>query len=175
VKRSSDRILTTHTGSLPRPPQLRDAMLAREKGVPLDEGALAALIRSAVNDTVKQQLDRGVDVVSDGEASKPSYATYVRNRLTGFGGPPAPPRKRAENADFPGYQVSSNVEATIRFPMNDGPVEPRDTQAVQIDVANLKAALDGREADAFMPSVSPGQISRFMPTSYYGSHEQYVF
>ena len=86
MKRSVDRILTTHTGSLPRPPDLIRTMFAREEGVPVDTAALAARIRLAVAEVVRKQVDAGLAVVNDGEVSKPSYATYIKDRLTGFGG-----------------------------------------------------------------------------------------
>ena len=84
MKRSVERILTTHTGSLPRPDDLTRTMFAKEEGVPVDSGALAARIRSAVAEVVRKQVEVGVDVINDGEYSKPSYATYVKDRLAGF-------------------------------------------------------------------------------------------
>ena len=86
MKRSVDRVLTTHTGSLPRPADLIRMMFAREEGVPVDGPALAARIRTAVAEVVRKQTDAGITVVSDGELSKPSYATYIKDRLNGFGG-----------------------------------------------------------------------------------------
>ena len=86
MRRSTERFLTTHTGSLPRPDDLVRTMFAREEGVPVDAAALAARIRSGVAEVVRRQAEAGVDVVSDGELSKPSYATYPKDRLTGFGG-----------------------------------------------------------------------------------------
>ena len=86
MKRSVDRVLTTHTGSLPRPADLIRMMFAREEGVPVDGPALAARIRTSVAEVVRKQTDAGITVVSDGELSKPSYATYIKDRLNGFGG-----------------------------------------------------------------------------------------
>src|SRR5215831_16680279 len=86
MKRSTERFLTTHTGSLPRPDELVRAMYAREEGVPVDPAALAARVSAAVEEVVRKQADAGVDVVNDGEMSKPSYATYIKDRLSGFGG-----------------------------------------------------------------------------------------
>jgi 5-methyltetrahydropteroyltriglutamate--homocysteine methyltransferase len=90
MKRSTDRFLTTHTGSLPRPDDLVRAMFAREEGVPVDGAALAARIRAGVAEVVRKQTEAGIDVIDDGELSKPSYATYVKDRLAGFGGTSQP-------------------------------------------------------------------------------------
>ena len=86
MKRSTERFLTTHTGSLPRPADLVRMMYAREEGVPVEQGALAQRVKDAVAETVRKQADAGVDIVNDGEMSKPSYATYIKDRLAGFGG-----------------------------------------------------------------------------------------
>jgi 5-methyltetrahydropteroyltriglutamate--homocysteine methyltransferase len=86
VQRSRDRFLTTHTGSLPRPDDLIRMMYAKEEGVPIDPGALMARVRAAVAEVVKKQADAGIDLINDGEMSKPSYATYIKDRLDGFGG-----------------------------------------------------------------------------------------
>ncbi len=101
MKRSTERFLTTHTGSLPRPQDLTRMMFAREEGVPVDPAALAARIRSAVAEVVRQQAEAGVAVVNDGEFSKPSYATYVKDRLTGFEGE-SRPLQYQDLAEFPG-------------------------------------------------------------------------
>jgi 5-methyltetrahydropteroyltriglutamate--homocysteine methyltransferase len=176
MRRSTDHILTTHTGSLPRPFELRLAILAYEHGEAKDPERLATLVREAVRHTVQRQLEIGLDVVNDGEQGKPSYSTYVKDRLSGFGGPPAPPRPRAESDDFPGYPQQTGGSAWgIQFPTCDGPVAVENSSAVRQDIVNLEAALDNRAAEAFMTAVSPGQISRFMPNAYYPSHEAYVF
>src|SRR5919204_3171167 len=96
MKRSTDRILTTHTGSLPRPPDLLDMLRARESGEPVDARAFAERVRSAVAEVVRQQVEAGIDVVSDGEMGKPSFATYVTHRLSGFGDENPAPRVSAE-------------------------------------------------------------------------------
>jgi 5-methyltetrahydropteroyltriglutamate--homocysteine methyltransferase len=100
-QRSADRFLTTHTGSLPRPPDLIRMMFAKEEGVPVDPAALADRVRSAVAETVRKQVEAGVAIVNDGEMSKPSYATYVKDRLNGFGGASHPLQYR-DLVDFPG-------------------------------------------------------------------------
>src|SRR4051812_4790382 len=104
MKRSTDRILTTHTGSLPRPADLIEQLRHKEYGEPVDETQLAQHVRQAVIDVVKKQVECGVDVVSDGEQGKPGYATYIHNRVRGFGGEHRPPvRVQGEGRDFPEY------------------------------------------------------------------------
>jgi 5-methyltetrahydropteroyltriglutamate--homocysteine methyltransferase len=164
MKTSTDRILTTHTGSLPRPELLTDRH---------DESQL----RAAVAETVRRQLAAGVDVINDGEASKPSYATYVQERLSGFGGEPIPLEQR-DFAAFPELaarrardrgrsQVTANPACT-------GPVAYQDTTAVTADIANLTASADGA-TEVFMSAASPGVIEVFMPNRYYASTEEYLF
>lgn len=171
---SQQRILTTHTGSLPRPRDLYDMMLAKDRGQDYDEAALAQRIVSATAEVVKRQADMGIDVVSDGEYSKTSYTAYVKDRLTGFAGEQRQassfPLYKDEFPDFtrePGNQVAT--------PSNDGPVSLADPTAVRRDIQTLKAAVAAATpVDVFMTAPSPGQISRFMPTSYYTSEEEYL-
>src|SRR5579885_570553 len=101
MQRSTARFLTTHTGSLPRPADLVRMMFAREEGVPVDEAALKARVRAAVIEIARRQAAAGIDVINDGEASKPSYATYIKDRLSGFGGQSAPVTSYRDLADFP--------------------------------------------------------------------------
>src|SRR5215211_7111923 len=103
MKRSADRILTTHTGSLPRPDDLVEMLRDRRAGKPVDEQALAARVKTAVEEVVRKQVEVGVDVVSDGELGKPAFNTYVADRLAGFGGENTEPRPRADNLDFPAW------------------------------------------------------------------------
>src|SRR5215813_6519620 len=164
MKRSTERFLTTHTGSLPRPDDLVRTMFAREEGVPVDRAALAARVRSAVADVVRRQAEAGVDVVDDGELSKPSYATYVKDRLTGFGGTSQSLRYR-DLVDFP--ELAKRVfgdpgRSRRRTPACDGPIAVGDPQAAVADAENLKAALAGARAEeAFLTAASPGVISLF--------------
>ena len=178
MKRSADRILTTHTGSLPRPEDLTRAMFAKEEGVPIDAGALAARIRSAVADVVRRQVEAGVDVVNDGEYSKPSYATYVKDRLGGFGGESRPLTYR-DLVDFPGMArrvFGDPGRARRRAPACTGAVSVRDAEAARADVANLRAALaEAAPAEAFLTAASPGVISLFFHNEHYPSHEAYLF
>src|SRR5262245_18540112 len=133
MKRSTDRFLTTHTGSLPRPSDLVRMMFAREEGVPVDRAALAARIRSAVADVVGQQVAAGLDVVNDGELSKPSYAPYIKDRLHGFGGE-SHPLAYQDLIDFPdvGKRVFGDPgRSRRRTPACDGPIGVRDPDAAR--------------------------------------------
>jgi len=178
MKRSVDRFLTTHTGSLPRPADLIRMMFAREEGVPVDSSALAARIHSAVAEVVRKQAESGVTVLNDGELSKPSYATYVKDRLTGFGGTSQALQYR-DLVDFP--EMAKRVfgdpgRSRRRTPACTGPIGVRDPGAAQTDVDNLKAALRGVAAeDVFMSAASPGVISLFFRDDHYGNHERYLF
>jgi 5-methyltetrahydropteroyltriglutamate--homocysteine methyltransferase len=178
MKRSVDRILTTHTGSLPRPADLVRMMFAREEGVPVDGPALAARIRIAVAEVVRKQTDVGITVVNDGELSKPSYATYVKDRLNGFGGTSHPLQYR-DLMDFP--EMAKRVfgdpgRSRRKTPACTGPITLRDPAAAQADADNLKAALRSVEVqDVFMSAASPGVISLFFRDDHYGSHEKYLF
>ena len=178
MQRSVDRILTTHTGSLPRPDDLTQAMFAREEGVPVDPAALAARIRSAVAQVVRKQTEVGVDVISDGEFSKPSYATYVKDRLAGFGGASHPLQYR-DLVDFPGMArrvFGDPGRARRKTPACTAPIALRDGEAARADVANLQAALAQVKArEAFLSAASPGVISLFFRNDHYPSHETYLF
>ena len=177
MRRSERRILTTHTGSLPRPPELVDMMLAREGGEPVDPSALEQRVVEATRDVVRHQAETGIDVVNDGEMSKPSYSTYVKDRLSGFGGEGhAPTGGTFEAEDFPGFvRQVERTRAQMQYPTCDAPVSVKDSGAVQRDIDVLRGALTGRETDVFMSSVSPGQIARFMGNVYYPSHEAYIY
>ena len=178
MKRSVDRVLTTHTGSLPRPADLIRMMFAREEGVPVDGPALAARIRTAVAEVVRKQTDAGITVVSDGELSKPSYATYIKDRLNGFGGTSQSLQYR-DLVDFP--EMAKRVfgdpgRSRRKTPACTGPISLRDPAAAQVDVDNLKAALRSVEVkDVFMSAASPGVISLFFRDDHYGNHEAYLF
>ena len=178
MERSVDRVLTTHTGSLPRPADLIRMMFAREEGVPVDGPALAARIRTAVAEVVRKQTDAGITVVSDGELSKPSYATYIKDRLNGFGGTSQSLQYR-DLVDFP--EMAKRVfgdpgRSRRKTPACTGPISLRDPAAAQVDVDNLKAALRSVEVkDVFLSAASPGVISLFFRDDHYGNHEAYLF
>jgi 5-methyltetrahydropteroyltriglutamate--homocysteine methyltransferase len=177
MKRSTERILTTHVGSLPRPGDLIRTMFAKQEGVPIDDAALEVRTRSAVAETVRRQLDAGVDVVSDGEMSKPSYVTYVIDRLDGFGGESHPVETYSDLDDFPVLHrkvFGDPGRSRRRLPACDGPITVRDPEAANVDVEHLKAALpDGQEA--FLNAASPGVIALFFRNDHYATREEYVF
>ncbi|MBM3217153.1 MAG: cobalamin-independent methionine synthase II family protein [Candidatus Rokubacteria bacterium] len=178
MKRSTERILTTHTGSLPRPDDLIRTMFAKEEGVPVDPAALAARIRAAVADVAATQARAGLDVINDGEMSKPSYATYVKDRLHGFGGASHPLRYQ-DLVDFPGMArrvFGDPGRARRKTPACDGPIGVRDPRAAQADADNLKTALAPLSVtEGFMSAASPGVVSLFFHNDHYPSHEAYLF
>ena len=153
-------------------------MFAKEEGVPIDQSALAERIKLAVADVVKKQADAGVDVVSDGEMSKPSYATYIKERLNGFGGA-SQPLVYQDLVEFP--EVAKSVfgdpgRSRRRAPACNGPVSVSNTEAAQADAANLSDALANVRAQAgFMSAASPGVISLFFKNDYYPTEEAYLF
>jgi 5-methyltetrahydropteroyltriglutamate--homocysteine methyltransferase len=178
-----NRFLTTHTGSLPRPDDLIRAMFAKEEGVPVDHGALAARIRAAVAEVVKKQVDAGVDLVNDGEMSKPSYATYVKDRLTGFAGS-SNTFVYQDLAEFPNLAqrvFSDPGRSRRRTPACTGPIGVGDPAAPLADIDNLKAALGGLKATGanaagmFLSAASPGVISLFFRNDHYANQEAYLF
>ena len=124
MTRSTDRILTTHTGSLPRPPDLLGMLEAMDAGTAVDAAAFAKRVESATRDIVRQQAKAGVDVVNDGEQGKVGYSTYVRQRLTGFGGQ-STVRGRADWADFPEAAARAEKRAQVARPACNGPIEWR--------------------------------------------------
>jgi 5-methyltetrahydropteroyltriglutamate--homocysteine methyltransferase len=178
VKRSSARFLTTHTGSLPRPADLVRSMFAKEEGVPVDPVALDRQIAAAVAVIVDKQLKAGIDIVNDGELSKPSYATYVKDRLSGFDGE-SRPLVYQDLVDFP--ELARRVfgdpgRSRRRTPGCNGPIGVRDPGAAAKDVANLRAALAGKnDAEGFLSAASPGVISLFFHNTHYPSHEAYLY
>ena len=176
--RSTDRFLVTHTGSLPRPDDLTRMMFAKEEGVPVEAAALAARVGTAVGEIVAKQLAAGIDIVNDGEMSKPSYATYIKDRLSGFEGE-SKPLQYADLKDYPGLIrriLADPGRSHRKTPGCNGPIAVRDAQAIHADIANAKAALAGRAAaGAFMSAASPGVISLFFDNQYYPSHEAYLF
>jgi 5-methyltetrahydropteroyltriglutamate--homocysteine methyltransferase len=178
MKRSTERFLTTHTGSLPRPDDLIRMMYAKEEGVPVDRAALAARIRSAVAEVVKKQSDAGIDVVNDGEMSKPSYATYVKDRLAGFGGS-GNTFVYQDLVDFPNLArrvFGDPGRSRRKTPACNAAISVRDRDAVREDVDNLKsAAAKVKAADVFVSAASPGVISLFFRNEHYGSQDEYLF
>ena len=178
---SSKRILTTHTGSLPRPAELIRLIDAREEGKLNDPAALEACVAAAVDEIVHKQAESGVDIVNDGEVSKISYSTYVKDRLTGFEGEGLLSESGLGLADlneFPdlaAHLFRSAGMTKTKAPACDGPIKYKDLGEVQTDIANLKAALSGVDIQgAFMSAASPGVISGFLPNRYYKTPDAYV-
>ncbi len=190
MKTSTDRILTTHVGSLPRSRAVTDVLFARERGEQTDVAAGAAVIAAAVEQIVQRQAEVGIDVVSDGEMSKISYATYIKDRITGFDGDT--PREPGQDlVEFPGLLkklAESGATAKYRRPRCVGPVAVKDSAPLATDIANLMSALaaarragDGagdrvgaRPLEAFMNAASPGVIALFQPNDYYRTQDEYL-
>jgi 5-methyltetrahydropteroyltriglutamate--homocysteine methyltransferase len=177
VKRSVERFLTTHTGSLPRPDDLVRIMFAKEEGIPVDGDALATRIKTAVAEVVGKQVEAGVDIVNDGELSKPSYATYIKDRLAGFGGE-SHPLTYQDLVDFPDLArrvFGDPGRSRRKTPGCNGPIAVRDAGAAETDAANLKAALAGvTSEEAFLSAASPGLVSLFFHNGHYPSHAAYL-
>jgi 5-methyltetrahydropteroyltriglutamate--homocysteine methyltransferase len=176
--RSTEHFLTTHTGSLPRPDDLIRMMYAKEEGVPVDPGALAARVRAAVAEVVQKQAGAGIDVVNDGELSKPSYATYIKDRLAGFGGT-GNTFVYQDLADFPKLQqrvFGDPGRSRRKTPACNAPISVRDPQAAMADVENLKSALGtAKAAGGFMSAASPGVVAVFFRNDHYPSQETYLY
>jgi 5-methyltetrahydropteroyltriglutamate--homocysteine methyltransferase len=178
MKRSTERFLTTHTGSLPRPDDLIRMMYAKEEGVPVAGDALAERVRTAVAEVVKKQADAGVDLVNDGELSKPSYATYIKDRLNGFGGT-GNTFVYQDLAEFPKLQqkvFGDPGRSRRKTPACNGPISVRDAQAARTDADNLKAALSQVKSEGgFMSAASPGVVSLFFRNDHYKDFETYIY
>ena len=171
------RIYATHVGSLPRTQEVVDFIFAREHGKPYDQDAFDAAMTAAADETVRRQVEAGIDIVSDGETSKISYATYVKDRYTGFSGD-SPRNAPADLKLFPGFlQRLANEGGTPQYsrPMCTGEVRSRGQDELNKDIANLKAAMDRHGADrGFMNAASPGVISLFLQNQHYSSREAYL-
>ncbi|MEL1250334.1 cobalamin-independent methionine synthase II family protein [Aurantiacibacter gilvus] len=166
---------TTHTGSLPRPDYLLDLVFAREGGEDVSQDAFDAAVERATAEIVSRQKQAGIVVVGDGEMSKPSYATYIKHRLSGFGGE-AGQYEFQDLEDFPGAkaQVFGNKGRAKRSaPACTGPIEVIDMDAPRLDAERLTRLADGHET--FMSAASPGVTALFFPNQYYASDEEYVF
>ncbi len=176
MPRSTDHIVTTHAGSLPRPERIVDLIWGGIDGQEVDHDALAAQLDEGVADIVRKQHEAGIQVVSDGELSKPGFSNYINDRFTGFEG-------RAEFqaddvAPFPNLAMrlfNTPAMAHLVFSNCTGPVEVRDPNAVTEDVERLKRSLgDTPPSEAFMGAISPGQVAFNFPDHHYGSHEAYL-
>ena len=178
MKRSTDRFLTTHTGSLPRPEDLIRMMYAKEEGVPVDAAALSQRVAAAVDEVVRKQATAGVDVINDGEMSKPSYATYIKDRLSGFGGT-GNTFVYQDLAGFPNLAkrvFGDPGRSRRKTPACNAAIGVRNPQAVEADVGHLKAALANVGAqEAFLTAASPGVVSLFFRNEHYATEEAYLF
>ena len=179
MKRSESRILTTHTGSLPRSPELQELLRSRLDPKGGEEDDYIAGVEAGVADVVARQAAIGIDVINDGEQGRVQYATYVKDRLTGYDGEQAlRARPRIDMVDFPEFAAQSGVSssATIPWPACTGPVGWKDRDAVQRDIQRLKAATSGVEAEeVFMTAASPGVIANFLPNEHYPGEEAYLY
>jgi 5-methyltetrahydropteroyltriglutamate--homocysteine methyltransferase len=176
MQRSTDRILTTHVGSLPRTQAVTDVLFARAAGL-ADEPGAAATIANAVREVVQRQVDVGIDIVSDGEMSKISYATYVSERLSGFDGDT--PREPGQDlVEFPGLLkklAERGATAKYRRPRCVGSVQVKDTRPLAADLASLKAAVAAASPlGAFMNAASPGVVALFQPNDFYRTLDEYL-
>ena len=173
------RIASTHTGSLPRPDDLIQLMWAVGDGIPVDREALEGRIASSITEIVRRQVDAGVSVVNDGEMSKPSYATYVKDRLSGFGGESVQDYHFQDLVDFPrsAQEVLDNPGRRKRSaPACTGPIEVVDPDAARRDMVELvRAAREAGHDEIFSSAASPGVVSLFFGNQYYDTREEYVF
>ena len=177
MRTSQDRILTTHVGSLPRPPELKELLVRKDQGQTYDKDALARLTKQAVVDIVRRQVQTGIDIVNDGEMSKPGYSTYIADRLSGFAGH-EPAKPRLDTRDHPNFlaayerMTGANV---ARRAVCVGPVAWHDREPLAQDLANLRDALaEVTAVEGFMTAASPGLVPVFQNNSYYPTYEAYV-
>lgn len=179
MKRSTSRILTTHTGSLPRSPELQELLRQREDQSDFDETHFFASVRDSVGQIVSRQQDTGIDVVNDGEQGRSQYATYVKERLTGFDGERlVRSHTRLDDADFPDFAATQTHLSSRNMPQPacTGPIAWKDWPSVERDIQNLRDAATGAGVEeVFMTAASPGVIANFLPTEYYGTEEEYLY
>jgi 5-methyltetrahydropteroyltriglutamate--homocysteine methyltransferase len=177
MKRSTSHILTTHTGSLPRSRELQEVLRLREERRLFDQQAFDGSVRAAVDEVVQQQIGIGLDVINDGEQGRSQYAAYVKERLTGFDGERLiRARPRLGDADFPNYVITHQSSTSMPQPACTGPIAWRDRDAIQQDIANLKAAVGPHQVEeVFMTAASPGVVANFLPNEYYPTEEAYLY
>lgn len=181
MQTSTKRILTTHAGSLPRPADLLEMIMAKDDGRAVDQKTLQARVKSGVKEIVDKQLELGVDIIDDGEYSKPSFTTYANERLGGFEPDPSTPRKSPwdgtrEALSFPDFYAIGHVASRQQRMACTSPVTYTGQALVQRDIENLKAALNGRKpADVFVPSISPSNVEEWRRNDYYKTQEEYLF
>src|SRR6185503_10570086 len=185
MKRSTDRILVTHVGSLARPKDLMEMLVARNESKDYDAAALAKRTREAVIEVVQKQIDCGVDIVNDGELGKSNFSRYTRERLSGFVERAADPnfkptsifgRDMVEFSDYfnRGGRTSIGHHARVFYCVE--PLKYRGHDEVKSDIENLKAALEGKKfEEAFLPAIAPGTLEHWMKNEYYPTDEAYLF
>src|SRR5271154_6789889 len=176
--KSSDRILTSHVGSLPRPQEGVDLLLAQDRGEAIDAGKFDATILKAVADAVNKQAQAGLDIVSDGEMGKISYATYIRHRLTGFEPGNVPRATPQDQDDFPEFRdkiAAAGATPKYQRPICKGPIKVKTLEPLKADISRFKEALSKAQVTGgFLNAVSPGTIAVFQPNEYYPTHEAYL-
>src|SRR5437764_388089 len=184
MQRSTERILTTHTGSLPRPDDLVSLAEGHDQRELEGDPRFQVRVKEAVAEVIQKQVAAGVTVVNDGEMSKVGYSTYVTDRVSGFSEQSRPSRLQVEARDFPDfYQTRGTTSVNVKRPVCVGPITWQGDAKVQRDIANLKAELEAvpssasgqAVAEAFMSAASPGVVWQFLENDYYPSHEAYVF
>ena len=177
MKHSSVRILTTHVGSLPRPKNVTELIFAKEREEAYNQDEFDKTIAGAVGDAIKRQAEVGIDVVSDGEMSKISYATYIKERISGFEGdaPRSPPKDLQDYPSFLEKLANSGGTPTYKRPKCTSEIKVVNLAPLETDIKNLHVALeDAGVEEAFMNAASPGVIALFQPNEYYPSHEDYL-
>jgi 5-methyltetrahydropteroyltriglutamate--homocysteine methyltransferase len=182
MQRSTDRILTTHAGSLPMPPDLGEMLRAKEAGQPYDAPALQRRLASAVAAAVQKQAENGIDIITDGEQSKASFTTYLSERLAGIETRPGAVARAVsdrQRQDFPEHFAAQRAAAPglgRRQFYCIGPLQYTGQAAVQTDIDNLKAALAGvQTVEAFIPAVAVGTVEHWVANAYYPTDEAFLF
>jgi 5-methyltetrahydropteroyltriglutamate--homocysteine methyltransferase len=177
MKYSTERTLTTHVGSLPRPEKVTELIFAKEREENYSQVEFDETIADAVKNTVARQVDCGVDIVSDGEMSKISYATYIKERISGFAGdtPRSPPQDLLDFPSFLEKQAQTGGTPSYKRPKCTGEIRPVNQEPLEADLKNFRNALETANVEeAFMNSASPGVIALFQPNEYYKNHDEYL-
>jgi 5-methyltetrahydropteroyltriglutamate--homocysteine methyltransferase len=178
MRRSTDHILTTHVGSLPRPQDVVDVLRAQDAGENYDARKFDEVMRSSVADAVEKQTQAGLDIVNDGEMAKIGYATYMRHRLTGFELGDVPRATPQDLDDYPDYRdkiAAAGDTPKYKRPICRGPIKVKNLKPLHDDIARIQEALSrAKVPEGFMTAASPGTIAVFQPNEYYPSHEEYL-
>ena len=179
MRTSSERILTTHVGSMPRPQYVVDQLFAQDRDEEYDLAEFDSVMRRSVREVAQKQVDAGVDIISDGEMSKISYVTYMRHRFTGFEIGDVPRATPQDLDDFPAYKqrlAEAGGTPVYHRPVVRDAIKIKDLAPLEKDIANLLAAKQASgAAEAFMNSASPGVVAGFQPNEYYATKEEYLW